>query len=522
MPTRDRALRSLIHLAVAAAPAILTLLLTREQLGAGVGDFVPSFWNDQVGYWHRIASFSNVGFGFGYYSPGEVAMPVDAIRFGVNGPWFPTFYGSFAALFGWTAWSSIPFNMVAVGLGLTIFLVLVRASVRTALLAALAVCTLWPVLLYIPTASQESLQQSIAMALAGIFVRAIARGRSLSTREKMLSIAFVIVATLFRFSWGIVLPWLLALYLPRPTRRSVGTAIVAGAVVTAIAVKVSGMFQPAGNNSVTDTFDKVRHDPFTGSWDVVQLVADNLRTFLYPDARSTMDPTAVVPSSASIDITNLQSWIIVGLVVLAILAIVAALTRSPRLPRVLRDIPVRESGFHFINLGLMTLAALALYLPFGFYRVLGAHLLLSVLVLIGLHRWRPVLLIAALNLLLAPSFLAAYDRWAPNFHLDQQVIAQSKRLVSQHVRYEHGARNPWCNTILMPVSVYDWRVTVIPPGLGISYGGVENQTAIPKSRYVLLPSDFTETIPGLRKLVTTPAGTFYENPGSACFEGANR
>src|SRR5215218_89830 len=93
--------RGVLIALAAAAPTLVTVVLLYVHLGAHVRDFVPSFWNDQVGYWHRAASFSRVGLDSGYYAPNEHTAAWALNRFGVGGPWYPALYGAIGSLVGW-------------------------------------------------------------------------------------------------------------------------------------------------------------------------------------------------------------------------------------------------------------------------------------------------------------------------------------------------------------------------------------------------------------------------------------
>jgi hypothetical protein len=99
-------------IAVAAlAPAVATWLLVRVHLDAHLGDFVPAFENDQIGYWHYVLSFGHVGFESGYYTPNEHPAAAGLVHFDVHGPFFPMLYGSVARLVGWDLDSGTYFNM---------------------------------------------------------------------------------------------------------------------------------------------------------------------------------------------------------------------------------------------------------------------------------------------------------------------------------------------------------------------------------------------------------------------------
>jgi hypothetical protein len=515
--------RALAPLAVAvvvsAVPAVLTFVLVHAWLDAGLRDFAPSFWNDQVGYWHRIASFAEVGLDTGYYSPNEADPPFEPVRYGVNGPWFPAVYGTVAALIGWGPATSLFVNMAVLALGFVTFVALADLDLRGTLLAGAVLAIFWPVLLYVPTASQESLHQGLAMAMAGFFVRALRRGPQLSPAGKAGGVALLLVAGLLRYSWLILVPCLILLLAERITARRIAATLSVTALLVVAAGKLTSALQPPGSNAPVDLLSRLINDPREGLISFARGGWTNVQLFLYPGA---LDPTApVIREHGSLDFTGVQSWEIVGLVVLAVLALVAPLNTRLRLPVAMPAIPPREALLHIVNLGAMTLAAFALYIPNGYYRVLGAHLLLSLLVLVAFRHTAALAVIAALNVLMLPSFLVAYERWEPNFHLNQTTLTREGAAFSRLMRYDGDAANPWCNTLLLPLELYDWRVTLVPPGIGISYP-VSDIALPPKSRYLLLTDDPFPWAAHLDRSRLRPlgsfwAGTLYENPDSRCF-----
>jgi hypothetical protein len=137
---------ALIALA-AAAPALVTVVLLYGHLGGHLRDFVPSFWNDQIGYWHRAASFSAVGLDSGYYAPNEHPSAWALNRFGVGGPWYPALYGGIGSLVGWEYWTAIPINVVLVGLALAAFCLVGRLDRVQIALVALVGVAFWPIVL---------------------------------------------------------------------------------------------------------------------------------------------------------------------------------------------------------------------------------------------------------------------------------------------------------------------------------------------------------------------------------------
>jgi hypothetical protein len=515
--------RELAPLAVAAVlstvPAVLTLVLVHGWLDAGVRDFTPSVWNDQLGYWHRIASFAAVGLDTGYYSPNESDPPFEPVRYGVHGPWFPAVYGTVAVLVGWGPATSIFVNMAVLALGFVAFAALAELDVRETIVAGALLAVFWPVLLYVPTASQESLHQGLAMTMAGLFVRAIRRGPQLSAVEKTGGVALVLAAGVLRYSWLLLVPCFILLLAERITRRRVAAVLGVTALLVVAAMRLTSAVQPPGQNAAVDSLSRLS-DPWGGLTSFARSAWANFKVFLYPGALDATAPT--FREHGSLDFTGVQSWQIVGLVVLVALALVALLTTRLRPPAAITAIQPREALLHLVNLGVMTVAAFALYIPNGYYRVLGAHLLLSLLVLVAFRHIAVVAVIAALNVVMLPSFRAGYEYWKPNFHLDQSVLAHERAAFSRLIGYDADAANPWCNTLLLPLELYDWRVTLIPPGIGISYVLGAEIPQPPKSRWLLLTDDPLSLgakidRQRLRPLGSFQAGKLYENPDSRCF-----
>jgi len=492
-------------LAIAAVPAVLTLILVHARFGVGIGSFVPNVWNDQVAYWHKIASFAKARFAIGYYSPNEYTAQVHAVRYGVNGPWFPIIYGSIGAVVGWGSSTSIVVNMAVVALGFVIFARLASLDLGRTALAGAVVVTCWPVLEFIPTTSQESLAQAIAMVLAGMFVRAIQRGPDLSRSEKFVSLVFLIAASIFRYSWELVMPALLLLWARPVTPRRFTVAVGGSVFLLGVSLKVTSFLQPPGQNAGADALAGFSANPAHGGAQILHTTLNDLKQFLAPGV---LDPIAL-PIQAGV-----QDWLIVGICLIALAALVPRHAMPRRPAPLLGD---REAGFHLVNLGVVTLAALALYLPFGYYRVLGAHLLLSLLVLVGCRRNAVAGVALAVNLALVGAFVASYGRWGPDFRLDQNMLRVDRAGFARLIVYNRDAPNPWCNTLTLPVPLLDWRATLVPPGIGISYQLAPTVPKHPKARYILLLRGAPPRNAAFRKLGSFAAGTVYENRASRCF-----
>jgi hypothetical protein len=483
---------------VAAAPAAATFALIQIFLKARVTDFVPSVWNDQTSYWHEILSFSTVGFNSGYYGPNELTAAIGGIHLGVESPVFAIVYGSLASLVGWNLDTSIFFNLIGIGLGIVAFCLVTGLDRRQIALVGLVCLMFGPILIYLPTSSQESANQAVAMVLAAIVCVLIAGEGKVARPVLAAMISFAVAAALLRYSWAILIIAIFVLAVPRWSTSKLVLPIVAGSLITIGVLAIVAVTSVPGGSAPFERISKIPVDPISGIRDLFVYTSSNLRSFLFAGG-----------------VTGLLAVQIAS--VLAIAAGLLALGRATGIAR-------REWTFHFFNLGSTLVASLVLYLPLGYYRLIGAHLLLSLLVMVRFRHYLVVGALALTMILATPLFLMAYQDWGPNFAFDRSELSVARAQMQELVRYDSSARSPWCNTLLIPIWLYDWRMTLIPAGVGISYiVDTGRPLELPvKSRYVMLDVDpaFDDPrldVSSLHELATFSYGRLFENPASVCF-----
>jgi hypothetical protein len=120
--------------------------------------------------------------------------------------------------------------------------------------------------------------------------------------------------------------------------------------------------------------------------------------------------------------------------------------------------------------------------------------------------------------------VSTYRAWTKDFDFDTGKIAAARATLARAIPYTHDAPSPWCNTIVLYRNEFDWRVTAIPPGYGVS--DAYPLPAHMKSRYALLGRNATNAGPfiaanHLRRVVVTAAGTVYANPRRQCGRRSN-
>ena len=219
---------------VAGVPIVVVALIWYS-FGVPLAAFRP-FINDEVTYWHQAATFAAAGFGGGFYTSAEVTNPSGLTPFGAHGAGFPIVYGLFGRLFTWQLHSPVVVNLTAISLSVWLCVTLARASRARALLLAAVLCTFWPLLIWAPTAMQESLHQAGAVAMAGCVAGALLPEASRVARvigwPMLGALAFV------RPSWLVLMPvWAVASTWGRRPRTVV--AALAAAAMLSIAVLVA-------------------------------------------------------------------------------------------------------------------------------------------------------------------------------------------------------------------------------------------------------------------------------------------
>jgi hypothetical protein len=155
----------------------------------------------------------------------------------------------------------------------------------------------------------------------------------------------------------------------------------------------------------------------------------------------------------------------------------------------------------------------------AFNRVVAPFLLFVLLVAVGLrrHRWLALAVIVA-NLVLLPKLIDAYQvlRWG-SFSYNRGDLAASRVALGRHIEFKRGS-SPWCNTVL--TSEYDaLQLVGLPPGIGYSTTYGSRRPTFPKSKYILIGSNWPKKdLPKapLRQLARLSFGTLYLNGASQC------
>jgi hypothetical protein len=451
----DAVPRPLLIALVAIAPVLMTYAILTLHMQVRLTNYVPADTNDGVSYYHEILTFSAVGFNSGYYTADENPPPAaPLLRYDAHGPTFPMLYGTAAHFTGWTTYTAIFFNIAILVLCVVAFIRLARLNNFQIAVTGLLLATFWYLIYFIPTSYEETLHDGIAMIVAGVFYILISRDGEVSRRWQAGILILLLVTGLLRISWLLLLfPFLVLVMKPRTPVRVVIAILIASVLLAAIFALNFFLSAPDfyPSRSIVEGF--VNYTFEDGMIRLLSVLIYNTKQYL-----SRTDLLTIVQ--------NLQ---MVGVVVLAIvmryrLMASAGQNRATVPPQAI------EMMFHFYNVTVIILLALATYLTDGYFRVFAIQLLLSCLLLVAFKHYRAVLVIIATHLLVVGAFLSFMtERLKSSFTHDPAQLATMQESIAPYMVFDPHTENPWCNTVLISPSLFDYRMDMIPAGFGISF-----------------------------------------------------
>jgi hypothetical protein len=420
-------------------------VLVKFYLHSDIRNFVPSSWNDQTYYWHQILTFRTAGFNGGYYLINERPPVITTFHFGAWGFLYPALLGFLARLTGWETYTGIFINMALIGGAIGSLSILLSLNRLQILFVGVSFLAVMPVLLFLPTISQESLHQTAAAILAVIFYRLINQTRIISRRFVLLSLLFIVVISIIRFSWLLMLP---PFFLLVGRKLTVANSLKAFILTIGTSLAVILIFQTTSAPGYYSVFQRLGN-----------LSPVALQSLLITANNNLQDSIAHVQLAAlnSMNILALQFFML--LIASAVLLFMPGERRNRLLYLFL--------GYQLLSIFVM---ALFFYLPDGYFRLFGSHLLLGLLLLAATGRYRIVAICAVLSLIGINLFLADYRSLnSANFAFQHEKWEEDRAALAQHLVYQPDATSPWCNTVLISLDFLNYKTTLIPPGIGVSF-----------------------------------------------------
>lgn len=487
---------------VAVLPAAIVCAVIYIVWGTKLSNYLPIAWNDATSYWLWVRQFSFHGFGGGYNYPNEL-LPSGAFnRFGEGSPFYLYLYGMIGMLVGWTPSLPILINLVLITVALYAFSRSLNFDTGQNAILGLVLLVSWPILLYLATTSHETLNQALAIGMAGIFL-ALLRGGKFTVFQKILLVLYVVFAGLVRLSWVILLfPLLFLCFRGSLLRKALLSGLVGGVLSFGIMSFISYIAPPI-NNSIFSTVGGSASEGFR----VVTL-------HFLSQFKSMVRLGYMRPSLSSV------------LIVLFMLGYsVSEVIRKIRQREPADKVWHSQAVFDFYNLATLLVAGMTLYLANGFFRVFFPPMLVSILMQIAQKNYRALKSLVVLSLLFAPASLISsgdLDGAKINYTYQMPNIADSKPELDKWIPFDSSASNPWCNTILIPLKFYDGRLTALNPGIGVSYINPKFPFEHPVlSKYLLLEQSDYETLTteyNLKavQLASLSIGDLYRNLNSDC------
>lgn len=473
-------------------------------LSASLQDYGPySSWEDETAYWLRLRSFSQVGLNVGYNSPNELIAPVAFNRYGEGSPLYIYLYGSIARLTGWSSYLPILINFVILALAIFLFIYFAKLEPPQIIFTGLIAVLTWPILAYLPMTTHETLNQAIGFILTIAFLKLLTNREQVSLPARISFVALVYVAALIRLSWGLLLIPVLFYVLDGKVFRRAFFAVLLGLGLYVSAASITNYLVPPINNSIFLTLqDSLLRGP--------QVFAERIA-----DQFSQMFRSGKLNANIAVmfQIVIVLGWSTIRL---------ARLIKS-RLW--LASILQSRTVFDIYNMATLALTGLAFYLQSGFSRTFAPSLLIVCLLQAARKDYKFLGTLLALNLAFFYLYMGA-DAGASRIiradfttEFPQRAALQSK--FEKWIVFDSTAQNPWCNTLLIPLDYYDHRLTVVPPGIGISFiaGDYWAIKTPVKSKYLLFDQEIYEQLGddlNVKLLESSSIGDLYYNLDSGC------
>lgn len=490
---------------VALLPVLIVCGVIYLGLGSHLSAYRPySFWNDETGYWLWIRSFSQAGFDVGYNSPNELIARAPFNHYGEGSPLYIYIYGGIAQLIGWTPHLPILINFVILTLTIFLFMYFTKLEPVQIIITGLIVVLTWPILLYLPMTTQETLNQAIGFILAIIFFVLLTQREKTTLLARIAFVLFVYFATLLRLSWGLMLIPAIFYSLNGKLFQRIGISILLALGLYISAIWVTSYLVPPANNSI---MSMIQASIVNGPRVIVDYIGFQFHQMF---RFKKLTPNIAV---------MFQIAIIIGWNAIRIL-------RSVKARHSAIAILESRSVFDVYAAASLAFAGLLFYIEEGFYRTFAPSLLIIYLLQAAKKDYRLLSTLLAINLVFFHAYMTFYAHVGDfqivkaDYTTKIPELEELQPEFEELVRFDPTARNAWCNTMLIPLDYYDRRLIIVPPGIGISYILDLNSIQTPvKSKYLLFDQKSYESLAdGLHSqlLRSTSIGDLYYNIDSGC------
>lgn len=455
------------------SPLIITIALTKILFQSDLAHY-GLLWNDEIQYWLEINGFQLIGTNTGYFSVEELISSAEFSHFGTHGPVYPMFMGMLAKIFGWSLISGPIYNLAFIMIGVSSFLLLARPNLKKVIYLLIYMLVLFPVLSYIPSTMQESLNQAFAFAIGGVMV-VVSSKKQPSRWLMILGFFLIFFASLIRVTWSLLFfPFFWGISSGGTYKQKfVPLAAAAGMVFLSF-----GLYS-YWTSSFPDAFlyKALNVSPLNGL-NVVIEVLKNIRNNLV-NFFSFAEPANILEI--------FQRYLILFTLFISALL-------------------VFKKKYQFIVplfiLGLETIITIVAYdvLAFRDFRTLSPFLIISVLFMIEYSNIRivriPLWIILAVSLAFYPAFLKSYQT---ELHLDHYVDTRyfppdnELSRMFDHLPFDEN-EDPWCNSMLT-TDIFSREMLALAPGIGVNLLRDPERMTLPvKSHYLFIHPKYITTL----------------------------
>jgi hypothetical protein len=493
--------RWILCIVVSVLPVLIACCFVYFGLHSNFSIYRPySSWNDETGYWLWNRSFSQVGLNVGYNAPNEMIPRAGFNHYGEDSPLYVYFYGIIAKFVGWSPALPLFINFVILSIAIFSFTYFTRFDSLQIIMAGLVAVITWPIPLYLLMTSHETINQAIGFGISGIFLILLTHKNRVNWVARVSFVVFIYFATLLRLSWGLMLiPVIFYILDGKLLRRGLGS-ILLGFGLFISAVLITGYLVPPVNNSIfLNVRNSVTHGP------------QILLIYMWGQLGAIFGSGLNNPNLAIV----FQMLVIIGWNLVR-------LARQIRLRVSIEAILMSLIVFDLYNMIMLLLAGLMFYLNWAFFRTLTPSVLVISLLKVAKKDFKFVSAILLINLVFFSSYMSSQNLQIIKSDFTQGYANMKfvQATIEKDIIYDPLAINPWCNTLLIPVNYYDYRLIVIPPGIGISYILDTQAIQIPiKSRYLLLDRDTYKALSSALRvelLDSLPIGDLYLNLDAKC------
>jgi hypothetical protein len=497
-----------LQVIVAFLPVLLVLLVIYFVFDSRLANYGPySLFNDEVSYWIWLRSYHDVGLASGYNVPNELLPMFEFSRYGEQSPLYLYIYGLATRWIYWFPVLPVLVNFVLLPAAIFAALRLLKLTAAQTIFVGSALLVTWPVLLYLPITTHETLNQALGILLAVVMAKLLIDRETLSLRSRLAILLFVYFATLIRLSWGLLLiPALFYSLSGRPAWRAFLAVLLGGGLYVAAFVLTS-YFTPPINDTIASSLQ-------SSSRNGLSVFFENIYGQLFLLFR---------PHELTANIAVMFQMAVVAGWSLSRL-IDSIRSRNVDLPAALHSF----EAFHVYNMVSLVVAGLTFYVHKNFFRAFAPSLLIVYLIQIKRKEYKPLAALLTLSILLFPAYMNfGVKDGTGNYELIKadypQVSPQHAAIqaeIEKFIVYDPDVSNPWCNTLLIPLSFYDSRLILVPSGIGISYIMDAGNLQTPlKSGYMLFDETAYQAYKDttrLELLTSLPVGDLYRNRDADC------